>query len=212
MNKRLIVFVLAIIVAVAGFLWLTKPSDQTSGVNISNHTKGKGGKGVVLLEYGDFQCPGCAAYYPVVKELFNKYQADITFQFRNFPLEAIHTNARAASRAAEAANNQGKFWEMHDKLYENQRSWETTSDPLAEFSTYAQEIGITDLEKFKADYKSSAINNVINADIQAGQKLGVNSTPTFYLDGKKLDPLPQGQEAFNKLVEDAIANKGQAQQ
>ncbi len=212
MNKKVVSIIVMIIVVVGGFLWLTKPKAKTvtpSGDSTiaSNHIKGKGAKGVTLVEYGDFQCPACGSYYPIVKSLVEKYQADIFFQFKNNPLESLHQNARAGSRAAEAASIQGKFWEMHDSLYENQKSWESSSDPLTLFTQYAKQIGITDITKFTTDYKSAAVNSAINADLQSGKKYNITGTPTFILDGKKLVSNPNSSEAFNKIIDAAIAKK-----
>lgn len=208
MNKRFVGMVLGAIIVVVSFLWLTQPSTETdSSAKATNHTLGKGGKGVTLLEYGDYQCPACGTFHPVVKQIVQKYEADIIFQFRNYPLEAIHTNARAGSRAAEAANLQGKFWEMHDMLYENQSSWSSVTDPYQVFKGYAQQIGVADLAKFETDYRSSAVNDIINADLREGQKIEITSTPTFILDGKVLKENPNTIEAFYKLIDDAIAAK-----
>lgn len=212
MNKRAVGIILAVIVVIGGFLFLTKPKPKATTPGgessaVSKHIEGKGAKNVTLVEYGDFQCPACGAYYPIVKSLVDKYQADIFFQFRNNPLESLHQNARAGSRAAEAASIQGKFWEMHDALYENQKSWEGSSDPLTLFTQYANQVGVKDITKFTADYKSTVVNSVINADLQSGQKYSITGTPTFILDGKKLETNPNSVVAFNKLIDDAIAKK-----
>lgn len=204
MNKRFIGTILAIIAVVAGFMWLTKPATETPGTTAaaSNHIKGDGKK-VSLIEYGDFQCPACSAYFPIVERVVDTYKADLTFQFRNFPLESLHQNARAASRAAEAAHLQGKFWEMYSSLYTNQDAWKNASDPLTLFTSYATQIGISDTTKFMDDYKSAAVNDVINADMKEGQKLGLTGTPTFVVNGKIVET-PNDEAAFTKLIEDAV--------
>lgn len=208
MNKRVVLIIIAVIIAVAGFLLLTEPA-PTETADASTHTLGEGSTGVVLVEYGDFQCPACASYHPTLKEVKEKYKDHITFQFRHFPLEAIHKNARAGSRAAEAAALQGKFWEMHDYLYENQAAWQSANDPLNLFESYARAIGVPDLEKFKTDMRSSAVNAVITADLNAGRALEANSTPTFILDGKKLEENPAPTlESFSQVIDEAIRNKG----
>ncbi|MDB5183120.1 MAG: hypothetical protein JWO47_904 [Candidatus Saccharibacteria bacterium] len=212
MNKKVIGIIAAVVVVVAGFLFLTKPKAKTntstgSTSSVSNHVEGKGAKNVTLVEYGDYQCPACGAYYPILKTLFDKYQDDIYFQFRNNPLESLHQNARAGARAAEAANIQGKFWEMHDALYENQKSWESASDPLVYYTQYAKSVGVADLTKFAADYRSTAVNSIINADLQAGQKYSITGTPTFILDGKKLEANPNSADAFYKILDAEIAKK-----
>jgi protein-disulfide isomerase len=206
MNKRVIFIIISIIVAVAGFLYLTRPAAEEAKAEPSNHVI-DGNSGVVFVEYGDFQCPACGAYHPILKEAKAKYAGVVTFQFRHFPLESLHKNARAASRAAEAAGNQGKFWEMHDALFENQQAWQDTTDPVSLFESYAEQVGVSDLAKFSEDYKSSAVNDVINADLAEGRALGATATPTFVLNGKKLDENPSSPEALYKLLDDAIAEK-----
>ena len=143
---------------------------------------------VVLVEYGDFQCPGCAAAYPGVKTLLDDYGDQISFVFRNFPLTSIHPNARAASAAAEAAGQQDAYWEMHDLLYENQTAWSTQNpnERLATFRSYAARLGL-DLTTFEADYASEEVNRKISFDQALGGKQEVNSTPSFFLNGERLD-------------------------
>jgi len=206
MNKRLIGMILGAILVIGGFIWLTRPS-TSSGSQATNHVTGQGSSGVTLIEYGDFQCPACKAFYPVVKEIKSKYASQIFVQFRHYPLEAIHPNARAAARASEAAHKQGKFWEMHDILYENQDAWKDSSDPLTYFKGYAQQVGVTDLTKFETDYRSGEVNDIINADLKEGQKLSITATPTFVLDGKMLTTNPASAEEFYKLIDAAIASK-----
>lgn len=215
MNKRFILTVLAVIAAMVGVFLLTREEagapdgGSDNAAQTSNHTQGEGTAGVTLVEYGDFQCPACGAYYPIVKEVKAKYGDQITFQFRHFPLSQIHPNAFAAHRAAEAAGLQGKFFEMHDLLYERQQAWSTANNPVDTFNTYAEELGL-DMEKFRQDFSSAAVNATINADIKAGQDIGATSTPTFVLNGQKLNELPRDQEGFNQLIEDAIAAQSEA--
>jgi len=207
MNKRLIGMILGAALVIGGFLYFTQPSTNDSSSKATNHVVGQGSTGVVLLEYGDFQCPACKSFYPVVKDIKAKYEQQIYVQFRHYPLEAIHSNARAAARAAEAAHKQGKFWEMHDVLYENQDAWKDASDPITYFKAYAQQVGVTDLTQFEADYRSSEVNDIINADLKEGQKLSITATPTFVLDGKLITTNPSSAEEFYKLIDAAIASK-----
>ena len=208
MDKRFAAILVACIVALGGVFWFTrdKSNPGSSGGNtsyLSNHTTGKNAKNVTLVEYGDFQCPACGAYHPIIKQVIEKYKNDISFQFRNFPLSQIHQNARAAARAAEAADKQGKYWEMHNLLYEQQKSWESVSDPNTVFEQYAVQLGL-DQTKFKQDYASSSVNETINADYAEGQKLNIDGTPSFFLQGKKLSPAPQDEAGFSKLIDEAI--------
>ena len=160
-------------------------SEQSGNIadRVFNDTQSK----VVLIEYGDFECPGCAGAHPGVKTLLAEYGDRISFVFRNFPLTSIHPNARAAAAAAEAAGQQGKYWEMHDLIYENQNAWKSASgtERTNTFSSYAEQIGL-DTEKFAADIASSAVNQKVLFDQALGNKQSVDSTPTFILNGEKL--------------------------
>ena len=211
MNKRTVIMIAVAIVGIAGFLWATKPK-TTSTAPPSNHLiSGKNSK-VTLIEYGDFECPGCSNYYPVIKQLKAELGDSITFQFRHFPLTQIHTNALAAHRAAEAANKQGKFWEMHDKLYEDRNSWIgdrgiSINQAIQIFSGYAKQLGLNE-EQFKKDFSSPEVNAIINADVAEGQKLKATSTPTFLINGTKLEELPKSYEDFKKLITDEIVKQG----
>ncbi len=209
MSKQFVAVLVAIVVGLGAVFWFTKDksatqtSSNSSSAKLSNHVLGANKKHVNLTEYGDYQCPACGAFYPIVKQVTDKYGDDITFQFRNYPLSQLHQNARAGARAAEAAGKQNKYWEMHDLLYGGQQTWEGQSDPTATFEGYAQQLGL-DLNVFKKDYQSSEINDVINADLAEGQRLGVDSTPTFFLQGKKIDKNPQDLNGFSKLIDQAI--------
>src|SRR3990167_5869640 len=183
----------------------TNTGNSGSSSQLSNHVMGAGKKKVALLEYGDFQCPACGAFYPIVKAVVEKYNDDITFQFRHYPLVQLHKNGFAASRAAEAASMQNKFWEMYDLLYEQQTTWADSSNVMTYFESFAQQLNL-DMAKFKTDYASSAVNDVINADKAAGDKAGISATPTFILNGKKIDKNPTSEADFEKLITDAITN------
>ncbi len=212
MSKSFWAVIAAIVLIFVGIYVFTGNKDSkssktsnSSSASVSNHTVGKGTTGVTLVEYGDFQCPYCGQYYPILKQVQTKYNDQITFQFRHFPLTSVHQNAFAASRAAEAAGLQGKFWEMYDQLYPNQQAWSATSDPSSYFENYARIIGL-DVAKFKKDYASTVVNDTINADMAAGTKLGITGTPTFYLNGKKID-VTQSVDDFSKQIDAAIAKK-----
>lgn len=211
MDRRFLSIIAVLVLIFGAILIFNRDSSNqdngsTSKASVTKHTYGEGKKGVTLIEYGDFQCPACAQYYPILKQLKEQHKENITFQFRHFPLTAIHVNAFAGSRAAEAAAKQNKFWEMHDKLYENQNEWAASSNPKQIFEDYATQLGLN-LDTFRTDYASSAINDAINADLSEAEKLGASSTPTFVLDGKMLQENPRGLEEFNKLINDAIAAK-----
>ncbi len=172
-----------------------------TGVAASDHSKGSDKPKLTLIEYSDFQCPACAVYYPVVKQLAEEFKSDVLFVYRNFPLPQ-HANAFPAARAAEAAGKQGKFWEMHDKLFETQIAWENSVRPYGTFSRYATELGLN-LDQFEADYDSSAVKNKIDADIKSGQSAGVNGTPSFYLNGVKINN-PRSYDDFKLTLINAL--------
>lgn len=162
---------------------------EASG-NIGDHVYGSDKNKVVLIEYGDYQCPGCGSAYAPIKTVTEKYKNEVTFVFRNNPLTSIHPNAKAAAAAAEAAGKMGKYWEMHNILYEKQDDWSSASisDRGELFSSYASEIGL-DENKFSKilEGQGDAINQKINYDLALAKKSGVTGTPTFYLNGKKID-------------------------
>ena len=121
-------------------------------------------------------------------------------------MDSIHPNARAAHRAGEAASNQGKFWEMHDLLYENQQSWTNLSNVTSVFEGYAQQLELN-MEQYKADVAKASTNDIINADITEGQKLKVTSTPTFFINGVRIEENPRDVAGFAKLIDKAIAKQ-----
>ena len=142
------------------------------------------GAKITLVEFGDFECPACGAAYPVVTQLLNDYKGKINFVFREFPLPS-HPNGPIGAEAAEAAGANGKFFEMYDALYQNQKEWGEDKNPMQFFEKYAKLIGL-DVEKFKADVNSKKFDARIQKDIADGNSLGVNATPTFFLNGEKI--------------------------
>lgn len=196
MDRRFVGILAAIIIIFVGIFAISQHSNNNGGSSSSgtptNHVEGNGAKHVTLVEYGDYECPVCEAYYQPVKAAVATYSNDIYFQFRNLPLSAIHQNAFAGARAAEAAGMQNKYWQMHDALYDNQNAWASLPNPLSAFETYAKDLGLN-VAKFDTDYKSDQVNNNINADINAflstsyaGHDVKKEATPTFFLDGTYL--------------------------
>ncbi len=137
---------------------------------------------VVLEEYGDYQCPPCGQLYPDLKQLEHEYGNQLQIVFHHFPLMKIHKNALAAAHAAEAARNQNKFWEMHDRLYRNQKEWAEQDDPRPIFLSYARQLNLNE-SQFKQDMDSNLVDQRISADVQRGAAAGVTGTPTVFLDG-----------------------------
>jgi protein-disulfide isomerase len=138
---------------------------------------------VTIVEFGDYQCPACAMAAPVAKQLIDEYPGQVNFVFRHFPLPQ-HANAMIAAKAAEAAGEQGRYWQMHDLLYANQAKWERVANPLEIFVGYAKELGLNE-SQFREVVGSNKYFDKINGDKNDGEALGVNSTPTFFINGVK---------------------------
>lgn len=166
----------------------------TQNGTIGDHVAGSTAGKVILVEYGDYQCPGCGGAHPNFKSLTETYADDVTFIFRNLPLTSIHPNARAAAGVAEAAGLQGKFWEMHDILFENQNDWGNldASKRATVFESYAKGLNL-DIEKYNTDLAGTSVNQKIQFDQALFKTTGAElSTPTFFLNGEKLDDTTVG--------------------
>jgi protein-disulfide isomerase len=140
---------------------------------------------VVLEEYGDYQCPPCGMLYPVLKEIEHEYGDQLRVVFRHYPLTKIHKHAMMAAQAAEAARNQGKFWEMHDRLYRNQNVWKDLPDGRPTFIGYARELGLN-VERFSREMDSPEVQQRITSEMQRGSGVGVTGTPTVFIEGQML--------------------------
>jgi protein-disulfide isomerase len=220
MDKRFWAIIGVIIVIFGGILALhghqssTDGSKKTSG-QPTQHVEGNTSSKVTLQEYGDYECPVCENYYQVVQQVQQKYNDTVRFQFSNLPLLQIHPNAFAGARAAEAADMQGKFWQMHDLLYtsSNWSEWSTSSNPTKFFWSYAQQLGLN-VTKFKSDFASGAVNDRINADISAFKATGQQeSTPSFFINGKYYSNSnfvdgsgSPSVAAFSKIIDTALKN------
>lgn len=149
------------------------------------HAIGPENAPVTLEEFGDFECPPCALLHPVLKTMEKEFGPRLRVIFREFPLVPTHPHALAAARAAEAAGLQGKFWEMHDLLFENQKVWHKEFDARPTFEGYAKTIGL-DLERFKRDISSEIVERRIFLDGKRAHALGVKGTPTVFLNGREV--------------------------
>jgi protein-disulfide isomerase len=147
--------------------------------------RGRADAPVQFEEFSDFQCPTCGAMHGVVKQLVEKYPAQVGVAFRHFPLREMHKHAAEAARAAEAAGMQGKFWEMHDLLYEKQSEWKDPDDARTIFMRYAQSLGL-DMTRFASDMDGSVVAMRIVSDERRGAALGIHGTPTFFVNGREL--------------------------
>lgn len=206
MNKRFIIVLAAIIVGFVAIVLLSRNAgtDDVTTTGSSN-VYGNLNSKVTLTEYVDFQCEACYAFYPTVKEVKEKYKDTVKFEIKYFPISSSHSNALAAAATAQAAAKQGKFFEMHNMLFERQKSWENMStERTATFESYAKEIGL-DIAQYNTDLASAETKAVINADLAEVKKLGGDGTPTFALNGKKIENPANTVEAISKVLDDALA-------
>lgn len=175
----------------------------TARENAKGWVKGAENPVVVVEEYGDFQCPGCAAAQPVISEALRQTDSYVQFVYRNYPLPQ-HNKARLAAKAAEAAGRQGKYWEMHEILFATQQNWTNTSvssfkEDLVE---RANSLGIN-TEQFRNDLNDTGIDSVINADITTGNNVPVTQTPTVLINGVMVQSMPSTAEGMVQLFEQA---------
>ncbi len=224
-KKAWIIFAAVCVVVLAGLVYFSKkdsvsvadinvlskqPARAESG-NIADHIFGKKDSKVTLIEYGDYQCPGCGSVYPKLKNVSEKYEGQLAFVFRNFPLTTLHPNAKAAAAAAEAAGLQGKYWQMHNKLYEGQDSWKSLNPQQRTdyFVSYARELGLN-TDTFKKDMTSSRVNKKISFDLELGKKAGVTGTPSIFLNGQEIKgDVWNSEEKLDKAVENALKAVGE---
>jgi protein-disulfide isomerase len=190
--KRYLPFVIiaAVLAAAvgAGFVMFRSSQSQTSTTltpaSGSGATPGAAvSKGVVTIEeFGDYQCPPCGVLHPTLKTLKSEYGARIQIVFRHFPLQ-FHNHALEASYAAAAAGLQGKFWEMHNLLYENQSMWSQVGDFRPILINFAGQIGL-DIPRFTRDIDGLEVMSLVRDDTRRGSAAGVNSTPTVFINGQ----------------------------
>ncbi len=162
-------------------------------VTDKDHVQGAENAPVTLVEYGDYECPACGAAYPIVKDIQKQMGDRLRFVFRNFPLAQMHPHAKDAAEAAESAAAQGKFWEMHDRLYENQGDL-TEKDLL----DHGKQLGL-DENQFATDLRNDTYDDRIQADLMSGAESGVNGTPTFFINGARFDGDWQGEGLLDEL-------------
>ncbi len=208
-------FIVVIVLIVWGMIEANKTDsnadqddDNTSNgkeitINEDDWLKGNPDSDIVLVEYSDLQCPACGYYYPIVNEVLDEFGSHIKLVYRHFPLMNIHDKALMASMAAEAAGEQGKFFEMADLLFENQSTWSTMKPDAAKetFVEYATELEL-DIETFTTDLESEELEEKILNQFEEGVDLGVNATPTFYLNGVQIKPA--GLESFRTFIREAL--------
>jgi protein-disulfide isomerase len=215
-----IVFCSAIVVAVvllrapkksapsdAGLTGTSQPAGPQPGAD-PPRIKGDPKAPVVMEEFGDLQCPPCAALHPELNRIESEYGARVQLVFRHFPLTQMHPYALEAAQAAEAAGLQGKFWEMHAWMYEHQQEWATAPSARQLFTSQAANLGLN-VEKFKQDMNSADVKQRIILDYRRGVSLGVQGTPTLFINGRMVTTEQMTPDGLRAVINSALAAKGQ---
>lgn len=212
MKNPWIIILLLVVVLIGGSVWYAKAADvrNNEGVTFSPHLKGNAEAVVSLVEFSDFQCPACAAFLPYVEEVVAQHGDAISFEYKHFPLP-MHTLAEPAARAAEAAGQQGKFFEYGEKLFAEQAVWSTNPNALGLFVRYAEELGL-DIDTFKRHMSASLVREKIRSEMTEGREKGVTGTPTFFLNGQRMQITSY--EDFKAQIEAAVltSQKGETVQ
>jgi len=213
-NQKIIwasVGVLAVLIIAGGAWWMSRGEVPTRNlgtltepVTATDWRKGGAEAVVEIVEYSDFECPACAAYYPILNQLVAEYPEEVALIYRYFPLPQ-HASAELTAAFAEAAGRQGKFWEMHNIMFDNQSAWTISSaaDNEALFKTYAGQIGLN-LAQLEADLADPTILAHIRAEYQSGVASGVDSTPSFFINGERIIN-PRRYEDFVALIEGQLS-------
>jgi protein-disulfide isomerase len=217
MSKKFWIFFAVLVVGVLGFAVMQSKSKAEPKRKIENpkivqtddHIRGKVDSKVYFIEYADFECISCNQWEPRLKEIEEEYGDRVAFIFRNFPITSAHVNALAAARTAEAANLQGKFWEMHDLLFSKYNEWKgDNKSAQGKFESYAEELGL-DMDQFRQDYKSEAVLDRVNSDAAAASELGVTATPTFFINGELVETksMEEGLKNIRKTLDEKLSTE-----
>lgn len=181
------------------------PPEQSAPGAEPAHAWGSAKAPVTLEEFGDFECPPCGLLHPILKSLETEFgPAKLRIIFREFPLVPAHVHALSAARAAEAAGLQGKFWEMHDMIYEHQKDWHEVFDARPIFEGYAKTIGL-DVEQFKRDSTGDIVERRIFEDGKRAHALGVKGTPTVFLNGREVPFESLAPDKLKALINNELA-------
>ena len=217
MAKPLAVIVIAVIVAGGAALYMSKQSNSQANTSSSDggktvaptgggHFRGPQKAPVLLVEFGDYQCPSCGYYAPLVLEVMRRYPNDVRLEFHHYPLIQLHPWAMAAATATEAAADQGKFWEMHDMIYDNQEKWSKSQNAEADFVAYAGQLGLN-VNQFMQSMRSPEVQNRILQDVVRARDGKVDETPTFFVNGQKLAAKPKTADEFSAVIQAALPKK-----
>ena len=184
------------------------PISQTGTPSADNaHVRGPANAKITMEEYGDYQCPSCGVLFHELKKLEQEYGAQMRFVFRHFPLQG-HKYALLAAHAAEAASQQGRFWEMHELIYSNQGAWSVSSDARPIFIQYARNLGL-DADRFNRDLDSPEVAARVQADYQRGVAAHVEGTPSIFLNGRQLRPEAYTPEGLRMALDFMLGKKSQ---
>lgn len=194
-----VVVLIVIVVALRG------GSSRTRDLS-AHPSKGPANAKVTIIEYGDFQCPACKKAQEPLKKMLSAFPNDVRLEFHNFPLILNHPLSLKAAEVAQCAFDQGKFWEMHDLLYENQEIWPKSPDAMSLFKSYAKQIGL-DGNRFDACASGDIKRETVMADLEQGEARRINSTPTFFVNGTRVVGIPSV-EYFIDVVKDALTKAG----
>ena len=168
-------------------------------VNGLAHVRGADTAPITLVEYGDYECPPCFPYEQIVRRLLEKYPDSLKFEYRHFPLTGPHPHALAAAVAADAAGQQGKFWEMHDALMVSREQWSRTKDAETFFLEKAEQLGL-DMKLFRESIHATESEQRILKQRAAAEASGIHATPSFLLNDTKIEPGPPGFEDLDKRI------------
>ena len=207
-TKNILILLTLFVISTIAFYGYSNNKKANAPVDVtvtsSDHYTGPVDSKNVLIEYGDFQCPACAAYHKVVKKITSENVANLKFVFKNYPLISIHRNAMMGAVAAEAAAKQNKYWEMYDTLYENQKVWSEGLDAKNQIMILAAAIGI-DTDILAKDMQDEAVIAKVTNDLKEATALGLQPTPTFILNGKRVDTSSVTSfEAFDALIKSSL--------
>ncbi len=183
-NPWVVIGLVTIALFAAAFYFAGEAKESNNeGIEIITHVKGNPDASVVLEEFSDFQCPACRAAFPFVTEIVQQYGEQLRFEYKHFPIERIHPYAIQAAAAAEAAGQQGKFFEFHDLLFDNQDQWSPSATPNVFFQQYAEQLELN-MDQFKRQSNASVLREKARTEMAEGRDRGVTETPTFFLNGE----------------------------
>ncbi len=205
-NQMFFVLGVLLVVLLAYYVYATQTTKKVEEkgnveVRTEDHVRGNITASVTMVQFADFQCPACGAYEPIVREVMAKNSNDVKLVFRHFPLTNMHRNALLAAKYAEAAGRQNKFWELHDILYDKQKEWGESLDAESFFETQVASLGL-DMAQIKKDVADPAIENIILAEYKEGTQFGVKGTPSFFINGIKIES-PRSVEEFTQVIQKA---------